>query len=145
MVVDDEPTIRNLLNDLLAEEGYEVILASDGKEAINLAETEDPGVILLDINMPGVNGLEVCQKLKELDKTKYIPIIIVTALADRGFMAYLEGADDFVTKPFNNIELTFRIRSMLRIRQLNVRLQLSLAYINQLENDLSELQLSGGK
>ncbi len=140
LVVDDEPNVRSFLNTLLAEEGYEVILASDGKEAMELVESESPEAILLDINMPGINGLEVCKKLKEREQTRYIPIIIVTGLDDRGFMAYLEGADDFVTKPFRPVELIFRINSMVRIRQLNIRLQLAMAYIKQLEKNVRELK-----
>ncbi len=141
LVVDDEPNVRSFLNTLLAEEGYEVILASDGNEAMELVESESPEAILLDINMPGINGLEVCKKLKEREETRYIPIIIVTGLDDRGFMAYLEGADDFVTKPFRPVELIFRINSMVRIRQLNIRLQLAMAYIKQLEKNVRELKV----
>ena len=143
LVVDDEPGVRGFLRDLLAEEGYEVVLASDGEEALGLAELENPEVILLDINMPGIDGIEVCKRLKAREETRYIPIIIITALDDRGFQAYLEGADDFITKPFDSMELTFRIRSMHRIRQLNVELQIARGYIRQLEKDLFKLQKSG--
>lgn len=140
LVVDDEPAIRGFLSELLAEEGYEVILASNGEEALNSARLENPEVILLDINMPGIDGLEVCKRLKGHKETRYIPIIIITALDDRGFIADLEGADDFVTKPFNSMELTFRIRSMHRIRQLNLELQIARAYVQQLERKLLELE-----
>ena len=143
LVVDDEPGVRGFLRDLLAEEGYEVVLASDGEEALGLAELENPEVILLDINMPGIDGLEVCKRLKAREETRYIPIIIITALDDRGFLAYLEGADDFITKPFNSMELTFRVRSMHRIKQLNVELLIARGYIRQLEKDLFKLQKSG--
>jgi len=143
LVVDDEPGVRGFLRDLLAEEGYEVVLASDGEEALGLAELENPEVILLDINMPGIDGIEVCKRLKAQEETRYIPIIIVTALDDRGFIAYLEGADDFVTKPFNPVELTFRIRSMHRIKQLNIELLIARGYIRRLEKDLFKLQKSG--
>lgn len=143
LVVDDDLVIRGFLRELLVEEGYEVILASNGEEAIDLAEIENPEVILLDINMPGIDGIEVCKRLKAQEETRYIPIIIVTALDDRGFIAYLEGADDFVTKPFNPVELTFRIRSMHRIKQLNIELLIARGYIRQLEKDLFKLQKSG--
>ena len=143
LVVDDEPGVRGFLRDLLAEEGYEVVLASDGEEALGLAELENPEVILLDINMPGIDGIEVCKRLKAREETRYIPIIIITALDDRGFLAYLEGADDFITKPFNSMELTFRVRSMHRIKQLNVELLIARGYIRQLEKDLFKLQKSG--
>jgi DNA-binding response OmpR family regulator len=140
LVVDDERDVRGLLSDFLTEEGYRVILATNGAEAIGLAELENPEVILLDINMPGINGIEVCKKLKAQEKTQFIPIIIITALEDSGFIAYLEGADDFVSKPFNLVELTFRVRSMLRIRRLNTELLLAKGYIQQLEKELFKLQ-----
>jgi DNA-binding response OmpR family regulator len=140
LVVDDERDVRGLLSDFLTEEGYRVILATNGAEAIGLAELENPEVILLDINMPGIDGIEVCKKLKAQEKTQFIPIIIITALEDSGFIAYLEGADDFVSKPFNLVELTFRVRSMLRIRRLNTELLLAKGYIKQLEKELFKLQ-----
>jgi two-component system cell cycle response regulator len=90
--------------------------------------------------MPGIDGIEVCKKLKAQEKTQFIPIIIITALEDSGFIAYLEGADDFVSKPFNLVELTFRVRSMLRIRRLNTELLLAKGYIQQLEKELFKLQ-----
>jgi DNA-binding response OmpR family regulator len=140
LVVDDERDVRGLLSDFLTEEGYRVILATNGAEAIGLAELENPEVILLDINMPGIDGIEVCKKLKAQEKTQFIPIIIITAMEDSGFIAYLEGADDFVSKPFNLVELTFRVRSMLRIRRLNTELLLAKGYIQQLEKELFKLQ-----
>jgi DNA-binding response OmpR family regulator len=140
LVVDDERDVRGLLSDFLTEEGYRVIQATNGAEAIGLAELENPEVILLDINMPGINGIEVCKKLKAQEKTQFIPIIIITALEDSGFIAYLEGADDFVSKPFNLVELTFRVRSMLRIRRLKTELLLAKGYIQQLEKELFKLQ-----
>jgi DNA-binding response OmpR family regulator len=143
LVVDDERDVRGLLYDFLTEEGYKVILATNGAEAIGLAELENPEVILLDINMPGIDGIEVCKKLKAQEKTQFIPIIIITALEDSGFIAYLEGADDFVSKPFNLVELTFRVRSMLRIRRLNTELLIAKGYIRQLEKELFKLQESG--
>ena len=143
LVVDDEREIRGLLSDFLTEEGYRVILATNGAEAIGLAEIENPEVILLDISMPGIDGIEVCKRLKAQEKTQFIPIIIITALEDSGFIAYLEGADDFVSKPFNLVELTFRVRSMLRIRRLNTELLIAKGYIRQLEKELFKLQESG--
>ncbi len=140
LVVDDEREVRGLLSDFLTEEGYRVILATNGAEALGLAEIENPEVILLDINMPGIDGIEVCKRLKAQEQTQFIPIIIITALVDSGFIAYLEGADDFVSKPFNLIELTFRVRSMLRIRRLNTELLLAKGCIRQLEKELFKLQ-----
>jgi putative two-component system response regulator len=85
--------------------------------------------------MPGMDGIEVCRRLKEEDKTRFIPVIMVTALEDRNVEAFVEGADDFVTKPFGLVELSFRVRSMLRIKHLTDDLQGSLAYIEELEKN----------
>ena len=135
LVVDDEWELRNLLTEFLTGDGYDVIQASNGEEALELAEKEEPQVILLDVNMPGIDGIEVCRRLKEEDKTRFIPIIMVTALEDRDVDAFVEGADDFVTKPFSLVELSFRVKSMLRIKYLTDDLQRSLAYIEELEKN----------
>ena len=116
LVVDDERDVRGLLYDFLTEEGYRVTLAKNGAEAIGLAELENPEVILLDINMPGIDGIEVCKKLKAQEKTKFIPIIIITALEESGFIAYLEGADDFVSKPFRRDEILSKMSQHLGVR-----------------------------
>jgi DNA-binding response OmpR family regulator len=139
LVVDDEWELRNLLTEFLTGEGYDVIQASNGEEALELAEKEEPQVILLDVKMPGIDGIEVCRRLKEEDKTRFIPVIMVTALEDRDVDAFVEGADDFVTKPFILIELSFRLRSMLRIKHLTDDLQRSLAYIEELKKNLPDL------
>ena len=139
LVVDDEWELRNLLTEFLTGEGYDVIQASNGEEALELAEKEEPQVILLDIEMPGIDGIEVCRRLKEEDKTRFIPVIMVTALEDRDLDAFVEGADDFVTKPFSLVELSFRVRSMLRIKHLTDDLQGSLAYIEELKKNLPDL------
>ena len=138
LVVDDEWELRNLLAEFLTGEGYDVIQASNGEEALELVEKEEPHAILLDVNMPGIDGVEVCRRLKEEDKTRFIPIIMVTALEDRDVEAFVEGADDFVTKPFSLVELSFRVRSMLRIAHLTDDLRRSLAYIEELKKYLPE-------
>jgi DNA-binding response OmpR family regulator len=139
LVVDDEWELRNLLTEFLTGEGYDVIQASNGEEALELAEKEEPQVILLDVKMPGIDGIEVCRRLKEEDKTRFIPIIMVTALEDRDVDAFVEGADDFVIKPFSLVELSFRVKSMLRIKYLTDDLQRSLAYIEELKKNLPDL------
>jgi DNA-binding response OmpR family regulator len=139
LVVDDEWELRNLLTEFLTGEGYDVIHASNGEEALELAEKEEPQVILLDIKMPGIDGIEVCRRLKEEDQTRFIPVIMVTALEDRDVDAFVEGADDFVIKPFSLMEFSFRVRSMLRIKHLTDDLQRSLAYIEELKKNLPDL------
>ena len=136
MVVDDEKEIRELLSIYLAEDGYDVISAASGEEAIDLAQNEEPQVILMDVKMPGIDGVETCKRLKGAERTKSIPVIMVTAYQDRDVEAYLEGADDFVNKPFDRTEITFRIRSMLRISHLNDELERAMAYIEELDRNL---------
>ena len=136
LVVDDEKEIRDLLSIYLKEDGYNVIAASNGQEAITLAQEQHPQVILMDVKMPGIDGVETCKRLKEEETTKSIPVIMVTAYQDRDVEAYLEGADDFVNKPFDKTEITFRVRSMLRIRHLNDELERAMAYIEELDRNL---------
>ena len=138
LVVDDELHVRGVLSEFLTQEGYEVIVATNGEEAIELAETESPQVILLDIKMPGIDGIEVCNRLKAHEKTRSIPIIIVTSYADRDFEAYLEGADDFVTKPFHPTEVSLRVKAALRIRHLTNELERAVTYIQELGKNLRE-------
>ncbi|MGD8504555.1 MAG: response regulator, partial [Syntrophobacterales bacterium] len=83
-----------------------------------------------------IDGIETCKRLKTGEKTQSIPVIMVTAYQDRDVEAYLEGADDFVNKPFDRLEITFRIKSMLRIRHLNDELERALAYIEELQKNL---------
>jgi DNA-binding response OmpR family regulator len=123
LVVDDELAIRELLDIFLTGEEYEVILASNGEEALELVEKEQPKAVLLDIKMPGINGIEVCRRLKAKDESKFIPIIMITASMDHRTEAVEAGADDIVTKPFNMEQLSFRLKSALRTRYLSAELE----------------------
>ncbi|HLS67202.1 MAG TPA: response regulator YycF [Pseudogracilibacillus sp.] len=116
LVVDDEKPIADILKFNLEKEGYEVICAHDGHEAIELAETESPDLILLDIMLPGKDGNEVCQEIR---KTKTMPIIMLTAKDDEidKVLGLELGADDYVTKPFSNRELIARVKANLRRQQ----------------------------
>ena len=119
LVVDDEKEIADLVEIYLVSDGYKVFKASNAKEGLDILENEDIQLILLDIMMPGMNGLEMCAKVRE---TKNIPIIMLSAKsADLDKIKGLaEGADDYVTKPFNPLELTARVKSQLRrYTQLN--------------------------
>ncbi|MCB9076132.1 MAG: response regulator [Anaerolineaceae bacterium] len=118
LIVDDEPVIRNILKDLLLSMDYHLEFACDGFEALQKLPVVKPDLILLDVMMPLMSGLEVTRQIKSHPEWQSIPIILVTALdgrADvvRGLDA---GADDFVRKPFDHIELLARVRSMLRIK-----------------------------
>lgn len=136
LVVDDERQIRELLARFLAREGYEVVLASNGEEAIKLVESEDPQVILLDVKMPGTDGIEMCKKLKAEEKTSFIPVIIMTALSDRKTEAVEARADDFVDKPFNLAELLVRVKSILRVGHLTDPVERLNAYMEERERNL---------
>jgi len=139
LVVDDEFEIRDLLSEFLTEEEYEVILASNGEEAIELAQTENPQIILLDVLMPGIDGIETCRRLKAAEKTRFIPVIMATALWDTTAEAIEAGAEDFVTKPFRLEELSFRVKSILRVRYLTDELERAVIYIQELEKNLPNL------
>ncbi|MFD1019439.1 response regulator YycF [Thalassobacillus hwangdonensis] len=116
LVVDDEKPINDILKFNLEKEGYEVVCAFDGDEAIELANEETPDLILLDIMLPGKDGNEVC---REVRKTQNMPIIMLTAKdSEIDKVLGLElGADDYVTKPFSNRELVARVKANLRRRQ----------------------------
>ena len=136
LAVDDERETRDLLRTSLSAEGYEVVVASNGEEAVGLAKTGNPQVILLDIEMPGIDGIETCKRLKADEKTRLIPIIMMTSRGDRDIEAYLEGAADVVNKPFDIAHLAIRVKSMLRVRHLTNELEKALAYSEELGKDL---------
>jgi DNA-binding response OmpR family regulator len=140
LLVDDEEEIRTLLGSFLESQGYQVVVASDGNEALDLVETEDPQVIILDLKLPGLNGIEVCKRLKEQEKTRSIPVIIITGFGDNKLLSLDVGADDFVNKPFDMTDILIRIRSALRIRHLNDELERAIAYIEELRKDPPETE-----
>lgn len=121
LVIDDLPDNVFLLQDRLEREGYEVIKAYDGNMGIQKAYEENPDLILLDIMLPDISGFDVCKKLSSEEKTKLIPIILLTALSEAenirsGLQA---GAFDYIKKPFNRTELLARINSALRFSEMS--------------------------
>ena len=140
LIADDEQEIRELLDNFLTGQGYEVVLASDGNQALQLASEENPQAIILDIKMPGLDGLEVCKRLKEKEQTRLIPVIVITGFEDNKIEALNLGADDFVNKPFDMAEISARVKSALRIRHLTNELERAVAYIEELRKDLAKLQ-----
>ena len=130
LAVDDELQMRDLLNLFLTRDGYNVLLASNGEDAIELAKKENPQIILLDIKMPGINGIEVCRRLKANRKTQSIPIIMISALGDHKMEAIEAGADDFINKPIDMLELSTRVKSIIRISYLSNELKKVQAYIS---------------
>ena len=135
LLVDDAEEIRDLLGGFLEEQGYQVVLASDGNEALDLVESENPQIIILDLKLPGLNGIEVCKRLKEREETRSIPVIIITGFGDNKLVALDVGADDFVNKPFDMADILIRVKSALRIRHLTDELERAVAYIEELRKD----------
>lgn len=141
LIVDDEPVNLILLEDILTSDQYHIISAENGNEALVQVKSEMPDLILLDVMMPEVDGFEVCRRLKADETTRWIPIIILTALGKRrDYIKGLDaGADDFVTKPFNDEELLARIRNLLRVKTLNDKLVHSYNHINRMSTYVSQL------
>lgn len=125
LVVDDEKEIRELLEINLVNEGYQVIKASNGQEALDILENEEIHLMILDIMMPGMDGLEVCRRVRG----KYnIPILMLSAKAEDmdKIQGIMTGADDYVCKPFNHLELIVRVRALIRRAYfLNTNMQAS--------------------
>ncbi len=118
LVVDDEEVVRNLAAACIQHglgERHQVLQAGDGEEAIAIAERERPDLILLDILMPGMDGIEACRRLKSAAPTKAIPIVFLTALgSDKDVTRGLElGGDAYIVKPFNAVTLTAQISELL--------------------------------
>jgi putative two-component system response regulator len=123
LIVDDARADREVLEGLVLELGYDVHHATDGIEALEAVTTEEPDLVLLDIDMPRMDGLAVCARLKSDPDRRLIPIVLLTAHAERDLGLGLEaGADDFLTKPFNIKDLRVRARVLLRDYDLNRRL-----------------------
>ena len=146
LIVDDEPDNFDIIETLLLERGYELYYAASGSEAIATLNTVQPDLILLDVMMPGIDGIELCRQLKAIAKWQTVPIIMATALNDKEDLARClqSGADDFISKPINGVELRARVHSMLRIKQQYDRIesfsQLQRNTIDVLRGNLQELR-----
>lgn len=124
LIVDDVELNLKMLEAMLASQNYNIVMAVDGYHALHRVTTEKVDLILLDAMMPGINGFDVCKQLKSNEKTRLIPIVMVTALDDSvsRVKGIESGADDFLTKPPNKHELLARVRSLLHVNRLNKNL-----------------------
>jgi CheY-like chemotaxis protein len=125
LTVDDDPNNLSVVRDCLVECNYTILVAEDGESAIRRADYARPDLILLDVMMPGIDGFETCRRLKSQERTKDIPVIFMTALAETGHKVRgLEvGAVDYITKPFQREEMLARIALHLHNRELTIKLQ----------------------
>lgn len=123
LVVDDEIINVELISACL-ESNYDILTAYSGKEALEKVKNDKPDIVLLDIMMPEISGLQVCQEIKQQDTTRFIPVIMITALSglDDKIKAIEAGADDFLTKPISELELVNRVKSLLKTKSFHDQL-----------------------
>ncbi len=140
LVVDDTPANAKLLSDLLTYNGYEVVTAASGAEALGKVETGQPDLVLLDIIMPGMDGYEVCRTIRKNPATEILPVVMVTSLdpAEERINGLEAGADDFLAKPVDEHELLVRVRSLLRIKELYDTVQVQSAQLSEWNNTLEQ-------
>ena len=125
LIIEDDPALLEVTSYNLQAVGYKILSAMSGDEGLRLAMSESPDMILLDVMLPGLNGIEVCQRLRADDKTKNVPVIMLTAKGEESdqLIGFTVGADDYVTKPFSVRVLQERIRAILRRRQTHEETQ----------------------
>ncbi|MGK7344676.1 MAG: response regulator [Candidatus Nitrospinota bacterium M3_3B_026] len=150
LVVDDDPNIALLIQMTLSRNPeYNITTVHSGEQALELIEEDPPDLVLLDVMMPGIDGFEVCRRIKENEKTKFVPVIMITARREMGDKLHGMGlgANDYITKPFNPEELQARVGAHLRIktlekelsakRELEVALKMSVTLQHEINNPLT--------
>ncbi len=120
LIVDNDPDIVTFLKDFLAAKGYSILTAYSGEQGLNEVYTQEPDLVLLDVVMPGMDGYEVCRKIRVNPLTTLLPVVMMTGIHPEERIKGIEvGADDFLTKPINQEEMFARVRSLLRIKELH--------------------------
>jgi len=152
VVADDDWLNRDLLETFLVNAGCEVTALKDGTQALQTIMELEPDLAIVDIRMPGLDGLTVCRRVKNNPRTRFIPIIVVTALdsQDEELKAIASGADDFITKPFNSLILLTRVRSLLRLKSLHDELEsrnklLRQVLIRYVDHEIADIILTDPK
>jgi adenylate cyclase len=139
LVVDDIPENVRLLEAVLVPRGYEVVSATNGRDALAAVDAEKPDLILLDVVMPEMDGYAVCETLREDEETAVLPVIMVTSsIGPEKTKAIQAGADDFIPKPFNHDELLTRVRSLLRIKRYHDTIKAQAGELRDLNQTLEE-------
>lgn len=143
LIVDDNASNRALAQAVLEDEGYATVLASGGEEALRRLDEQGPACVLLDVRMPGMDGLEVCRRIRQRERGGEVPVIFLTAQRDVDtFDAAKEaGGDDFLTKPLQPAELALRVRSALEVGRLNAKLREQIDLVKRQRDDLMRLGL----
>ncbi|HXJ66976.1 MAG TPA: response regulator [Actinomycetota bacterium] len=138
LVVDDVPTNVRLLEAILVSQGYDVVSANDGENALELVASAKPDLVLLDVMMPPPDGYEVCRRLRDNQETAVLPVVMVTASTNEKTTAIEAGADDLIGKPFDHDELLARVRSLLRIKRYHDTIATQSAELRDLNRTLEE-------
>jgi adenylate cyclase len=124
LVVDDRPANVELLEASLVPRGYRVLVANSGAEALERMRIEAPDLVLLDVLMPGMDGIEVCRRIRADPSTSFLPVVMITASARQEKVRAIEaGADDFLSKPLEQAELMARVQSLVRIKRYHDTIQ----------------------
>lgn len=121
LVIDDDPLMQKVIEACLIKDNYRLFFAPNGETGLEMARQYMPDLILLDVVMPGMDGFEVCNRMRRDDQLLYIPIIIITALDDRDskIQGLEAGADDYICKPFDKLEFRARVRTVTRLNRYN--------------------------
>jgi two-component system sensor histidine kinase/response regulator len=141
LVVDDTPANLNVLSTILTQQGYKVRPANSGEVALVVAQHAAPDLILLDIQMPGMNGFEVCRRLKALDQTRGIPVIFISALDEvlDKVEAFEAGGADYITKPFQILEVLARAEHQLALQRQRAQIAAARTLIRTLQGQADQL------